>query len=94
MFDGAGVVEASTHPDIRPGERVVVNGWGLGETRWGCLAQRARLRIDSIPAGGWWTTPTMKAALGQSVQRYAIRRSPFHAHVAEQCAGSIPATGK
>ncbi len=42
-IDGAGVVEASTHPDIRPGERVVVNGWGLGETRWGCLAQRARL---------------------------------------------------
>jgi acrylyl-CoA reductase (NADPH) len=42
-IDGAGVVEASTHPEIRPGERVVVNGWGLGETRWGCLAQRARL---------------------------------------------------
>jgi len=43
------------------------------------VAQRANLRIDSIPAGGWWTTPQMKAALAQSVQRYAIRRSPFHA---------------
>jgi hypothetical protein len=43
------------------------------------VAKRAGLRIDSIPAGGWWTTPPMKAALAQSVQRYAIRRSPFHA---------------
>ncbi|MBL8834561.1 MAG: hypothetical protein JNL71_19370 [Rhodospirillales bacterium] len=43
------------------------------------VAQRANLRVDSIPAGGWWGTAQMKSALTQSVQRYAIRRSPFHA---------------
>jgi acrylyl-CoA reductase (NADPH) len=42
-IDGAGTVLESTHPDWKPGDRVVHNGWGVGETRWGCLAGRARL---------------------------------------------------
>ena len=46
-IDLAGVVERSAHPGWKPGDRVVVNGWGLGETHWGGLAQRARLD------GGW-----------------------------------------
>lgn len=45
-IDGAGVVEASTHPAWRPGDRAILNGWGVGETRWGCLAQKARLKGD------------------------------------------------
>jgi len=45
-IDLAGVVERSGHPDWRAGDRVVVNGWGLGETQWGGLAQRARLAAD------------------------------------------------
>ncbi len=44
--DGAGVVERSDHPAWKPGERVILNGWGVGETHWGCLAQRARLKGD------------------------------------------------
>ena len=43
-IDLAGVVESSRSPDWREGDRVVVNGWGLGETEWGGLAQRARLK--------------------------------------------------
>ena len=42
-IDGAGTVLASNHPDWRPGDRVVHNGWGVGETRWGCLAEQAWL---------------------------------------------------
>jgi acrylyl-CoA reductase (NADPH) len=42
-IDGAGTVLQSTHPDWKPGDRVIHNGWGVGETRWGCLAGRARL---------------------------------------------------
>jgi acrylyl-CoA reductase (NADPH) len=45
-IDGAGVVEASSHPSWRAGDRVILNGWGVGETHWGCLAQKARLRGD------------------------------------------------
>jgi acrylyl-CoA reductase (NADPH) len=43
-IDGAGVVEASSHPDWKAGDRVILNGWGAGETHWGCLAQKARLK--------------------------------------------------
>lgn len=49
-IDGAGVVEASTNPAFSPGDRVILNGWGVGETHWGCLAQRARLKGDWLVA--------------------------------------------
>ena len=42
-IDLAGVVEASDHPDWRPGDRVTVNGWDLGEKHWGGMAQKARV---------------------------------------------------
>ena len=42
-IDGAGSVLESRHPRWKPGDRVVHNGWGVGETRWGCLAERAVL---------------------------------------------------
>lgn len=45
-IDGAGVVLDSSHPAWKPGDTVVQNGWGVGETRWGCLAERARLMGD------------------------------------------------
>ena len=43
-IDGAGTVLESSHADWQPGDMVVHNGWGAGETRWGCLAERARLK--------------------------------------------------
>ena len=45
-IDGAGRVLESSHPQWKPGDRVIHNGWGVGETRWGCLAQKARLKGD------------------------------------------------
>jgi len=45
-IDGAGTVIESSHPSWKAGDRFVHNGWGLGETRWGCLAERARLKGD------------------------------------------------
>jgi acrylyl-CoA reductase (NADPH) len=42
--DLAGVVEASANPSFQPGERVVLNGYGLGETWFGGYAQRARVK--------------------------------------------------
>ncbi|MGD9832191.1 MAG: MDR family oxidoreductase [Piscinibacter sp.] len=56
-IDGAGEVIESRHPDWKPGDRVVLNGWGVGETHWGCLAQRARLKGDwLVPLPGAFTT--------------------------------------
>lgn len=45
-IDLAGVVETSQHPDYQPGDAVLLNGWGVGETHWGGLAQRAQLHGD------------------------------------------------
>ena len=46
-IDFAGVVETSFHPDFSPGERVVLNGWGVGETATtGGFSQRARVKGD------------------------------------------------
>ncbi|MBI4755314.1 MAG: oxidoreductase [Betaproteobacteria bacterium] len=45
-IDFAGVVEAGSHADWHPGDRVVLNGWGVGESHWGGLAQRARVSGD------------------------------------------------
>jgi acrylyl-CoA reductase (NADPH) len=53
-IDGAGEVIASSHPDWQPGDQFILNGWGVGETHWGCLSQRARLKGDWLirrPAG-------------------------------------------
>jgi acrylyl-CoA reductase (NADPH) len=52
--DGAGTVEASSHPDWKPGDSVILNGWGCGETHLGCFAERARLKGDwlvGLPPG-------------------------------------------
>jgi acrylyl-CoA reductase (NADPH) len=45
-IDLAGVVSDSSHADWSKGDRVVLNGWGVGETHWGGFAQRARLNGD------------------------------------------------
>lgn len=45
-IDGAGTVVESTSPRWKPGDDVVLNGFGVGETHKGCLAGKARLRGD------------------------------------------------
>ena len=45
-IDLAGVVRESSHADWKAGDRVILNGWGVGETHSGGLAQRARVKAD------------------------------------------------
>lgn len=45
-IDGAGVVESSTHSGFKSGDRVILNGFGVGEGHWGCLAEKAKLKGD------------------------------------------------
>lgn len=63
-IDFAGTVESSTHADWKAGDKVVLNGWGVGESHWGGLAQRARLKGDwliGLPAA---FTTRQAAAIG------------------------------
>jgi acrylyl-CoA reductase (NADPH) len=45
-IDFAGTVEASSNPAWKAGDKVILNGWGLGETHLGALAQKARVKGD------------------------------------------------
>lgn len=81
-IDLAGTIEASRNPAWRPGDRVVVTGWGLGELHWGGLAQKARLSSDWLLAlpDGFSTRDAMviatagfTAALGvMALQKHGI----------------------
>ena len=88
-IDCAGTVAASTHPDFKPGDLVVLNGWGVGEAHSGGLAQKARLRGDwliPLPAA---FTPRQAMAIGtagytamlcvQALERHGV--TPAHGEV-------------
>ncbi|WP_312272130.1 MDR family oxidoreductase [Pseudomonas sp.] len=53
-IDFAGIVEESTHPRYKAGDRVLLNGWGVGESHWGGLARKASVQGDwliPLPSG-------------------------------------------
>jgi acrylyl-CoA reductase (NADPH) len=76
-IDLAGVVTASTHAQWKEGDRVVLNGWGVGETHWGGLAQRARLNGD-------WLVPLPAAFTAR--QAMAIGTAGYTASL---CVGAL-----
>ncbi|UCV12682.1 oxidoreductase [Dechloromonas denitrificans] len=53
-IDFAGTVTQSSHPDWQAGDKVILNGWGVGETHCGGLAEVARVKGD-------WLVPLPKA---------------------------------
>lgn len=56
-IDFAGTVEASSDSRYRPGDKVVLTGWRVGETHWGGFAQKARVNADwLVPLPGGLTT--------------------------------------
>ncbi len=53
-IDFAGTVEASSHPGWKPGDQVILNGWGCGESHLGAYGEKARVKGDwlvRLPAG-------------------------------------------
>ena len=53
-IDFAGIVEETADPRLKPGDAVVLNGWGVGETHWGAYAEYAQ-----VP--GEWLIPLPRA---------------------------------
>src|SRR5699024_1427822 len=45
-IDFAGTVTHSKHSDYKVGDKVVLNGWGVGEKHWGGLAEKAQVPSD------------------------------------------------
>ena len=87
-IDCAGVVEASTSPSCPTGASVVLNGWGVGESHSGGLAQKARLNAD-------WLVPLPSAFT--SKQAMAIGTAGYTAMLAVQALerhGLAPSDGE
>jgi acrylyl-CoA reductase (NADPH) len=72
-IDLSGMVEASEHPAWKPGDRVIVTGWGLGETHLGAYAEKARVKGD-------WLVPMPPGMTGR--ESMAIGTAGFTAMLA------------
>ena len=91
-IDFAGTVESSGHPRWQVGDKVVLNGWGVGETHWGGLAQKARVRGDwlvALPAG---LTAHEAMAIGTAGYTAMLCVMALERHWAEQ--GVAPGSGE
>ena len=63
-IDGSGTVISSTHAGWKTGDHFVHNGWGVGETHWGCLSEQARLKGDWLVKLPKAFTPRQAMAIG------------------------------
>lgn len=92
-IDLAGTVEASSHPDWQPGDRVVLNGWGVGETHWGGLAERARLNGDWLVPLPPAFTPEQAMAIGTAGYTAMLCVLALERHGVKPEHGEIVVTG-
>jgi acrylyl-CoA reductase (NADPH) len=63
-IDLAGRVMTSSHRDFKPGDEVILNGWGIGETHFGGYAQMARVKGDWLVPKPAAFTPAQAMAIG------------------------------
>ena len=92
-IDIAGVVEASDNPDYKAGDRVVLNGWGVGETHWGGLAQKARLKGDWLVPLPDAFTPQQAVAIGTAGYTAMLCVLALEKHGVKPADGEIVVTG-
>lgn len=79
-IDFAGVVEASSDPAYRPGDKVVLTGWGVGETHLGAYAEKSRVRgawLVPLPDG---LTPEQAMAIGTAGYTAMLSLMALEAH--------------
>ncbi len=86
-IDLAGTVEASTHPAWKPGDKVVLNGWGLGETHLGAYAQKARVK------GEWLVRLPQSMSAREAMAIGTAGYTAMLAVMALERAGIVPARG-
>ena len=92
-IDFAGEVEESTHPDYRAGDRVVLNGWGVGETHWGGLAQKARVDGDWLVPLPSAFSPQQAMAIGTAGYTAMLCVMALERHGVRPGDGEIVVTG-
>ncbi|MVW70504.1 MDR family oxidoreductase [Bordetella sp. 15P40C-2] len=92
-IDFVGTVEQSSDPDFKPGDAVVLNGWGVGETHWGGLAQFARVKsqwLIRLPEG---LQPEQSMAIGTAGYTAMLCVMALQRHGLTPQSGDILVTG-
>ncbi|MBL8660078.1 MAG: oxidoreductase [Rhodospirillales bacterium] len=92
-IDFAGTVETSSHPDYKPGDAVVLNGWGVGESHWGGYAGKARVRGDWLVPLPQAFTPAQAMAIGTAGYTAMLAVLALEAHGVTPDAGDVIVTG-
>jgi acrylyl-CoA reductase (NADPH) len=91
--DGAGTVIESRHPSWQPGDWVLNNGWGVGETHKGCLAQKARLKGDGLVRLPKGLSPRDAMAIGTAGYTAMLCVLALERHGALHSEGEVLVTG-
>lgn len=92
-IDGAGTVLESSHPDWRAGDNFILNGWGVGETHWGCLAEKARLKGDWLVPLPSAFTPRQAMAIGTAGYTAMLCLLALEKHGIGPASGEVLVTG-
>lgn len=92
-IDLAGIVEESTHSEHKAGDRVLLNGWGVGEGHWGGLAQRARLNGDWLIPLPSKFSPQQAMAIGTAGYTAMLCVLALEKHGVKPADGEILVTG-
>ena len=91
--DLVGTVEDSADPDWRVGDQVVLNGWGVGETHWGGLAQRVRLKGEWLVPLPEAFTPEQAMAIGTAGYTAMLCVMALERHGVRPDQGEVVVTG-
>jgi acrylyl-CoA reductase (NADPH) len=92
-IDFAGTVEHSSHPQWKSGDKVVCNGWGMGETHLGAYAEKARVKGDwlvRLPDG---MSAREAMAIGTAGYTAMLSVLALEKHGLTPASGSIVVTG-
>jgi acrylyl-CoA reductase (NADPH) len=92
-IDFAGTVIASTNPDWKEGDKVILNGWGVGETHYGAFAGHARVKgewLVPLPAG---LTPLQAMAVGTAGYTAMLCVMALERHGITPARGPVVVTG-
>jgi acrylyl-CoA reductase (NADPH) len=86
-IDLAGTVESSSHPNWQAGDKVILNGWGLGETHLGAYAEKARVK------GDWLVRLPARMSTREAMAIGTAGYTAMLAVMALERAGVVPARG-
>lgn len=92
-IDFAGQVTLSSHAEFKPGDEVLINGWGLGETHLGGYAQFARVKGDWLVKKPNALTAAQTMAIGTAGYTAMLAVMALEKHAVTPAKGPVLVTG-